>query len=162
MKRIPLTQGKFAIVDDRDFKSLSAFKWYARKAKHTFYAVRNTHRKEGGTRRTVYLHRDLLDLPVGIFTDHKDGNGLDNRRNNLRPATRKLNRQGFRHKPLGAVTRFRGVTWHTQLLKWQARIMIGSQRVSLGCFKHEVEAARAYDKKAIELGFFEEALNFKI
>ncbi|KKM14674.1 hypothetical protein LCGC14_1703720, partial [marine sediment metagenome] len=86
MKRIPLTQGKFAIVDDDIFDYLSQWKWYAQKDRNTFYALRNVVVK--GKAKTIRMHRQILNSKKGQQTDHLNGNGLDNRRCNLRICTR--------------------------------------------------------------------------
>lgn len=110
---------------------------------------------QGG--KTVYLHCEILGIK-GI--DHKNGNGLDCRRENLRPATDQQNNRAFRRKTSGYTSSFRGVSWNKNHLKWTAQIQPNRKSHHLGCFKSEIEAAKAYDNKAVELGFFKEALNF--
>ncbi len=85
MKKIKLTQEKFAIIDDKDFELISKYKWYACEwHKNSWYALTNV--KINGCRRTMSMHRLLLNFPKNQ-TDHRDGNGLNNRRENLREAT---------------------------------------------------------------------------
>lgn len=93
--------------------------------------------------------------------DHRDGNGLDCRKENLRPASKGSNLRAFCRKAPGKTSRFRGVSWDKSREKWRAVIETAGIHFHLGRFKNELNAAQAYDKKAIELGFFEEALNFR-
>lgn len=92
MKRIALTQGKSAIVDDADFEWLSQWKWHAERSLNTWYAVRNV-RLKNGKRRTARIHAIIMRTPAGMETDHRNGNGLDNRRKNLRIVTHAVNLQ---------------------------------------------------------------------
>lgn len=88
MKLIPLTQGKFALVDDEYYEYLHQWKWCAHRQKHTFYAVRNI--VSNGKKKTHAMHRELLNSGI-LYIDHKDGNGLNNQRDNLRIASRGQN-----------------------------------------------------------------------
>lgn len=88
MKELPLTQGKVALVDDADWDLVSAFKWWARQEKrrpHCWYATR----KNAG--KTIYLHRFIAGAAVGVDVDHKDGDGLNCQRDNIRIASRSQN-----------------------------------------------------------------------
>jgi hypothetical protein len=148
MRKIALTQGKFALVDDEDYESLVQYRWYAQKHAHTSYAVRTvcSPMKEGiRTKTMVYMHQQVLGLK-GI--DHRDRNGLNNQRQNLRPATNSQNAQNHRKKP-GSKSRFLGVTWHKENKVWRAQICVEGRRLSLGCYPVETEAARAYDAAAL-------------
>lgn len=101
-REIPLTKGMVAIVDDEDFDSLNQFKWYAKnnKAKNRptdiFYACRRD-KKFRGKRKTIYMHRFLMNPPRSRVVDHRNGNPLDNRKENLRVCTRAENNQNLRH-----------------------------------------------------------------
>lgn len=83
MKKIELSQGKFALVDDEDFEWLSQYKWYF----HKGYARRSYRFAKTGKQRGVFMHRDILKLSKKYHTDHIDGNGLNNQRSNLRACT---------------------------------------------------------------------------
>lgn len=152
---LPLSQGKFAMIDSDDFEKVGRVKWSAQKEGKNFYAYRMM--GGGRNRKIVYLHGAILEIK-GV--DHRNGNGLDCRRENIRPATAKQQSQAFQRKRPGTSSKFRGVTWHRSASAWQAKISAEGSSFYLGLFKEEIDAARAYDVKAKELGFFKEALNF--
>lgn len=144
MKIIPLSQGKVALVDDADYPTLSKFKWYAHKGTSTFYAWRNVTDSSGAQTKLV-MHCEII--PDEPRIDHRDGNGLNNQRENLRPASTRQNGQN-RRKLAPASSKFKGV--HRRLISgvWQARIKTSDRRLHLGYFKTEVDAARAYNDAA--------------
>ena len=149
MRRIPLTQGRFAIVDDADYEQLNQFKWYAKKRPNNrWYAMRQKRDKKG-KQITVQMHREILGLNFGDknITDHRYHNGLNNQRYNLRIcncAQNIMNSRPWKH----TLSIYKGVTWHKKISKWQAQIQVAGKNVYLGCFSSEREAAIAYDKAA--------------
>lgn len=145
MKTIPLTQGFVALVDDADFEAVSQFSWCAHLIGRGVYVTRGV-RNADGKWVTQRLHQFLL--PGVSRIDHRDGDGLNNQRENLRPATYKQNIRGFRHKKVGASSKFRGVGLHKRFGKWQAFIGVDYKQIHLGFFADEVDAARAYDSAA--------------
>lgn len=154
MKFIPLTRGKYAIVDDEDYGELNKHKWCALK-KHDgrFYAVRWTSRSVP-PRMMIKMHRHILGI-LGIFdrsvlVDHRDGDGLNNQRDNLRQANSFQNAHN-RKKRTGVSSRYKGVTWCKRDSNWRAFIGYGGKSISLGVFQDEAEAGEAYRRKAIEL-----------
>ena len=145
MSEIPLTQGLSAIVDDEDFERLSKQKWCYNKG----YAVRYG-KNIYGKNVTVRMHILLLGRIEGFEIDHINGNGLDNRKINLRHVTHGQNMQN--QKPMnGKTSRYKGVSWHKQIKRWTVRIKHRGKRVALGCFGNEEDAAKAYNVAALHL-----------
>lgn len=141
MKKIKLTQGQFALVDDEDYEKVNQFKWCAHWNVNHFYAKNN---KKGR------MHRYIMNTPVGMFTDHKNHNTLDNQKSNLRICTYQQN-QANRKKQKGISSKYKGVCWDKQVRKWLVGIRFNQKRINLGRFKSEIKAAIAYNKKAKEL-----------
>lgn len=142
MKLIPLTQGKFAMVDDEDFEELSQYRWHAEKAGMTWYAARSIAAGPGRW-RPLRMHVALTGYRE---TDHVDGDGLNNQRNNLRDATRAQNSNNTRAK--GGASPFKGVSRKSGSTRWRATIAIGGVQRYLRSFLTEEEAARSYDAAA--------------
>jgi len=146
-KTISLSQGKVARVDEEQFEWLNAWKWCAHKGRNTWYAVRRDY--SGDKPKMVSMHRLLLGPPPGMETDHRNGDGLDNRRSNLRACTRRQNQMNKR-KQTGCMGRFKGVCWSRPKRKWWAYIKISGKQCSLGYFDDDREAALAYNAAALE------------
>lgn len=146
MKHIPLTKGREALVDDEDYEYLMQWKWQYGEG----YARRSV--KQAGHRRAVFMHAVVAER-AGVIgrpeIDHCNRNGLDNRRKNLRPATR---RQQVCNRGLRRDNRARyiGVTCRTRLQKWEARISHNGQYKYLGLHATDRAAARAYNQAALE------------
>jgi hypothetical protein len=147
-RRIPLTQGKFAIVDPEDYEKLSKYKWHINTGRGTFYAARcQWDRKEKKT-KSVKMHREIMKIADGLYVDHINGNGLDNRKVNLRAVTmleNSWNMQKIRRK---CWSRYKGVTWNKREKRWVAQVMARGKINFLGGFDVEREAAKAYDEAA--------------
>lgn len=104
------------------------------------HAVRYTSRKSG-KRTAIYMHREIMNTPKGMVTDHIDGNGLNNCRYNLRTATQRQNAQNMH---IAKSSKYPGVHWHERDERWYAKIWVGKKRKHLGRFKTEIEAYNAY------------------
>lgn len=148
MKYLPLSQGLSAIVDDEDYEELNKFKWYAKKHRNTFYVYRNSMKIEGYPKRKtgIKLHRVIMSAPKELQVDHKNGNGLDNRKENLRLCTNIQNHQN--RKATERTSKYKGVHWHKATNKWQVQIRVACKRKHLGVFEDEILAAKEYDKEA--------------
>lgn len=156
-KLIPLTQGKFAIVDAEDYDQFSQDKWFAKRRRGWVYAARTTSRSTP-QRRTVWMHREIINASKGMMCDHKDHNGLNNSKSNLRLCTNSQNQQNQKPRTTGT-SKYKGVNWHKNN-KWQARIGFNGRRIYLGLFDNQIDAAVAYDRKAVELFGEFACLNF--
>ena len=98
-----------------------------------------------GRMRIMYMHKLITGWPR---TDHKNHNGLDNRRENLRPATHTQNQQNTRPRVIVGTSRYKGVCWSKRERKWRAVIKFAGVQRHLGYFADEEDAARAYDAAA--------------
>ena len=147
MKNIPLTQGKFALVDDADFEWLNQWKWRIKKSYQLEYVITDT--KIGNKKTTIRMHRLILNAKKDIFIDPKDNNGLNNCRDNLRVATNGQN--NMNRSIVWGVSKYKGVYQHKTNKKWIAQIKKNKKLIRIGHFNKEIEAARAYDKRAKEL-----------
>ncbi len=147
MKQIKLTQDKVALVDDEDFETLNKYKWhYSRYSPHfeNGYAKR---RNPNGKPALIRMQHMILPLKKGYMVDHKNGNGLDNRRENLRLVTKSQNMMNCglqRNNKSG----YKGVCWHESNKKWRAQIFVNGRQYFLGLFKNKKDAARAYNDAA--------------
>ena len=156
---IPLTQNKTAVVDLVD-ADLAEMNWYAATGrvldKDTWYADRH----DRISRKHTLMHRVIMERVIGRSLtssegiDHINGDGLDNRRSNLRIADLKGNRANARKQPTigGKPThsQFKGVSRYIKNGQWVAGIKVNRKSIHLGCFNSEIEAAKAYDKAARE------------
>ena len=145
MEEIKLSQGKVALVDDEDYEYLNQWKWCAAKCGNTFYAVRAVSADGGQT--IMRMHWEVMKAK-GI--DHIDRDGLNNQRSNLRLCTNSENHMNTRKCP-NKSSIYKGVSFLKNAGKWRASIMINGKTIDLGLFVYEVDAARAYNLKAIKL-----------
>lgn len=147
MIEIRLTRGKVAIVDDRD-AYLAEARWCAHRGHKTWYAIRSEY--GGGVRTDIRLHRAVLGVTdPAIEVDHRNGNGLDCRRDNLRIATKAQNgaNRGLHQNNTSG---FKGVTRAIGGRTWRARLQVQGHSEHLGYFPTAEDAARAYDRAALE------------
>ncbi len=140
-RKIPVTQGKFTVVDPVDYALFGGVKWYT---SSDGYAVRG--RPGSCGREKLILHREILAAPRGMEVDHINGDKLDNRRCNLRLATRAQN--SFNRKPVNAASGFKGV--YFQDGRYKAALQFQRRTVHLGHYDTAKEAAHAYNEAATE------------
>jgi hypothetical protein len=150
MKEIKLTQDLIALVDDEDFNLINQHKWRGLVSPNgnTFYAVRKItlgYKKYS----TELMHRIILKAGIKELIDHRDGNGLNNQKSNLRLCTHRQNMRNQKPRK-GGKSRFKGVSYQSQSNKWRSGIFVEGKQKSLGCYDKEEDAALAYNKAAIE------------
>lgn len=144
MRKIPLTRGLVAIVDDEDYPRLAQHKWSSSHVRSRTYALREV--RDG---QRLYMHREIARPGIGRQVDHVNGDGLDNRRANLRLASGSQNRANTvrrSHNTSG----FKGVSRQKGDRRWRAQITVGGHNLYLGDFAGPREAARAYDQAALK------------
>jgi hypothetical protein len=163
VKIIYLTRDKFTIVDASKYDYLMQWWWYAQPSGKNFYAMRAG--VVDGKKIQIRMHRVILGLEYndGVIIDHKNGNGLDNRIENLQIAThcinarntrkRKDNKSGYR-----GVYLYKSKNWNA--VRWKAQININNKRLALGYFKDPISAAIAYDNAVLKYWGREFPLNF--
>jgi HNH endonuclease len=153
-KLIPLTKGQHVIVNDEDYEWLGQWRWLLLKK----YAARFvTH---DGRRRVVFMHRLIMNAPDDMQVDHINHNKLDCRRSNLRLATSFENNRNRVKTTAKRSSRYKGVSFYKQTKRWGAYIRINGKHTYIGYYADEQSAARAYDRKAIELYGDFACLNF--
>lgn len=147
MKEIQLTQGKVALVDDDDYEWLNQWKWCAFHAYgDNYYAARGI--KLLGKTTTIMMHRVILGLTdPSVYVDHIDGDGLNNKRVNIRTAT---NKENSRNRGPKCGKEYKGVFWHKSRKKWGATIVVDRRTHNLGRFNSKHDAAKAYNEAAIK------------
>jgi len=149
MKKIKLSQGKFAIVDNEDYIKLNKITWYYDYRKYGGYAKHSD--KKNNT--SIYMHRIILNSKNDKFVDHINGNTLDNRKINLRICTPQQSVMN-RGKQINNSSGYKGVYEskdQPRNKKWVAQIRLNRKTIFIGLFLTKIEAAKAYDKKAKEL-----------
>lgn len=147
MKHLQLNHNQVALVDDEDFEALSRYHWFVSDG----YAIRSNY-KDGDKYPCVGMHNQIMCPPVGKVVDHINGNGLDNRRANLRICTQA---QNLCNKKLDKrnKTGYKGVYFQPEGSKNPYRAMIGygHKLHYIGLYPTAEDAARAYNAAAVEL-----------
>jgi hypothetical protein len=146
--RVSLGGERHAVIDESDAELILVHKWWARRSFNTWYACARIG-GDDGVRRLIDMHRLIMGKPPATMVDHRDGDGLNNRRSNLRLCTPSQNQQN-RRRDARNTSGYRGVTYHKQVGKWQAQLMHEGRMHYLGVFCDPRDAALAYDAMAIE------------
>ena len=144
---------KIAMIDKEDVNKIKNFSWWPARQQHHqeyFYAMAQRKKTKVKERKTILMHHLIKEVPEGKEIDHINGNGLDNRQENLRDATASQNCMNIRPRE-NTTSKYKGVSWDKNKERWRARIQIEGKMIHLGRFREEENAAKAYNKKALEL-----------
>lgn len=160
MKRIKLTQNKYALVDDEDYEQINQYKWQIHYVGRNCYARGNL-QKVNREWKKQYMHRLIMNCPEELQIDHINHNGIDNRKRNLRICTQSQNNRSQRSWQKKTSSKYKGVCWNNYSGKWKTQIRLNNKEIHIGYYANEINAALAYDKKAEELFGKFAYLNFK-
>jgi hypothetical protein len=152
VKKIPLTQGYVALIDDEDYRRVAKSSWRILKSGDRLYALHDISikgEKIAKKETAELMHRFILNAKKGSIIDHIDGNGLNNQKENLRFVSNRQNAQN-RHRGIKS-SKFPGVCFHKKNKNWVSHIMVDGKIRHLGSFSDEKEAAKAYEKACREI-----------
>lgn len=152
MKHIKLTKDKIAFVDNKDFEYLNQWKWCAGKIKNIWYAYRGKRQPKiakgiYGKVKRISMHRLILKAKKGQYVDHRDDNGLNNQRKNIRICTNSQNICRSR-KRKNTSSKYKGVSWSKASNRWLVAIKANKKLIYLGLFYNEKDAAMTYNRAA--------------
>jgi hypothetical protein len=147
-RRIYLGEGEWAMLDETDYYNFNEYKWVISGNGSKFYAVRMVKKGPGKT-RIEYMHRVIMQPEEGVLVDHRNRISFDNRRDNLRMATKSENGCN-KEKRKNTSSQYIGVTLDKRNGRWDAQIVKNRKRIRLGRFDNEIDAARAYDAAALK------------
>lgn len=153
-REIPLTRGFKALVDDEDYNYLNQWKWQYQQDKQTGYAKRGVY--IGGGRanpkwKVIMMHKEIMKADKTQKIDHKDGNGLNNQRENLRHCDSAQNMRNSKKRSVPTSSKHKGVCYNKKRGNYQSHIAVGGKKIYLGRYQKEEDAARAYNEAAIKL-----------
>ena len=147
---IPLTHGKYAIVDESDYYELTKYHWSTKKDLTTKYEQYYAYGVVNG--KCIFMHRLLLNPQGDEMVDHKNYKGWDNRRENIRIATALENSRNSRKPNVEVTSQYKGVGWDKHAQRWKACVYLkGGKKKHIGTFYSEMDAVKAFDKVSKEL-----------
>lgn len=157
MKLIKMSNGKTVKVDDADFSELSKYTWSEKERSDGkgSYAIRWWKSASDSKWHRTRMHVQIMQPPKGFIVDHRDGDGLNNTRSNLRVATQRQNAQNSKPAERKKSTPYKGVSYalvhkrDTLTKPWRARIRVEGKLINIGHYKTAEEAAAAYDEAAL-------------
>lgn len=141
--KIKITKGFYSLIDEEDFLRVSKFKWSASVYKNNFYAITDIYQKNKKKKIRTGMHRFLMNFPKNKDVDHINGNGLDNRKINLRVCSRSQNSMN-RDKSSLNKSGYKGVSWCKAMNSWQACISFNRKTIYLGCYSTPKKAHEIY------------------
>ena len=153
MIKIILSKDKIALIDNEDYDLINQYKWCAVWDNFNWYAVTSLPRLNGSQIK-LKMHQLIMGRIVDKEIDHKDGDGLNNQKYNLRFCTNMENQQNqkkcktYNKRQTSSI--FKGVHWNKLSKKWQAQITYRKKHIHLGFFKVETEAALAYNNASLK------------
>jgi len=150
MKVIPVSRNLLALLDDEDYELISKWKWSALPGKNTFYARRLVAVRGTGKRKNILMHRLVTNVGDDKEVDHRDGNGLNNQKSNLRicnPSQNSQNCQRYKNNTSGV----KGVSFRKDRGVWVAEITCSGKKYYLGYFQNINDALLAYNNAAKQL-----------
>lgn len=145
MKKIKLTKNKFTIVDDEDYEILNQHKWYCLND----YAARD--KITDKRKRTLYMHRLIMNCSESSYVDHVDGNPLNNRRENLRICSQSQNNMNRNKTEGNFSSRYKGVSFDKERNKWVMRLQKDGKCIIRKRFEKELDAAVFYNEMALKV-----------
>jgi len=143
---VPLTRGCEAIIDATDASKVAGLNWMARPSVYTSYAYRTDY--SGPKKRFIHMHRVIMGDQCDAEIDHIDGDGLNNRRDNLRVATGSQNNCNMRTRK-DNTSGFKGVSWRKSCMKWRAYISLSGEQMHLGYYETPEDAHAAYTEASL-------------
>lgn len=149
IRKIPLRPGVVAIVDEEDFERINAHKWCLLFSEGKGYATRKSP-AVNGNRKTIRMHREVLKAPDGVIVDHINGDGLDNRKTNLRLCDLSQNGANRRHHRK-ALSGYKGVSWNKAAETWHVMVRYKGQLIPLGTYGDLKEAIAVYNRAVTDL-----------
>ncbi len=145
-----MAQPQYAKVHPANYERLRKYEWFAQKGKNCFYA-RGRLATSKGKGRLTYMHQEIIEVPKGMVVDHINHDGMDNRRANLRAATWAQNMRNRKKFSNSSSSKYKGVSWRKKTRKWEVLITFERKRIFLGCFRSEIDAAKAKAAIAIDI-----------
>lgn len=155
-----MAQPQYAKVAPADYDRLRKYEWFAQKGKNCFYARGRLVGSKTGEEKLTYMHQKIIEVPKGMVVDHINHDGMDNRRASIRAATRAQNIRNRKKFAKSSGSKYKGIYWRKKTRKWEAQITFERKKIFLGCFRSEIDAAKAYDRAAIKYHGEFASLNF--
>lgn len=147
-RRIRLSGPRYAKVDPEDYQRLKGYKWFAVSNAHNFYIKKLPRTAQSGKWPLISMHREIIKARKGMLVDHINRDTVDNRKANLREATRAQNMSNTGKVRVPTSSKYKGVSWRKPRRKWRAQIKANGKQRYLGSFDDEIEAAKVYDEAA--------------